>query len=446
MPAFPVDSRDCSGVLVERQVTSGPSGHVLTNVNAWSADGASLVYDDRRDDHFRGTRIARVNVNTGETELLYESRHGANCGVASYRPAAPQVIFMQGPERPTAEWSYGFTRRHGMLVDTGKPGVARHFDAMNYAPPFTPGALRGGSHLHVFSPDGAWVSFTYEDDVLARLGEHRPGWDVNQRNIGVAVPAGPVVISPGHPRNHNGDFFSVLVSRTAAVPRPGSDEISRAFEEAWIGSNGYLRLDGARQSKAIAFQGVVTAQNGRQHAEVFVLDLPGDLTAPGDDPLEGSAARAPAPPLGTIQRRVTFTGQREFPGIASTPRHWLRSSPDGAEIAFLLQDDIGLAQLWSISPNGGEPRQISRHSWGVASAFTWSPDGRWIAHVTDHSVCLTEVATGRLIRLTRRSEVGAAPLPYACVFSPKGDRIAYMRNIPDAGKVWTQIFVTTVPC
>ena len=31
---------------------------------------------------------------------------------------------------------------------------------------YTPGALRGGSHVHVFSPNGERVSFTYNDHVM----------------------------------------------------------------------------------------------------------------------------------------------------------------------------------------------------------------------------------------------------------------------------------------
>jgi hypothetical protein len=57
--------------------------------------------------------------------------------------------------------------------------------------PFTPGALRGGSHVHVFSPNGENVSFTYNDHVMHELD---PAQDL--RNVGVAVPFGPV-----HPRS-----------------------------------------------------------------------------------------------------------------------------------------------------------------------------------------------------------------------------------------------------
>lgn len=58
-----------------------------------------------------------------------------------------------------------------------------NLDAMDITVPYTPGALRGGSHVHVFSPNGERVSFTYNDHVLR---ERDPALDL--RNVGVAVP------------------------------------------------------------------------------------------------------------------------------------------------------------------------------------------------------------------------------------------------------------------
>jgi hypothetical protein len=323
------------------------------------------------------------------------------------------------------------------MVDARRPGEMRPLDAMNYAPPFTPGALRGGSHVHVFSPGGEWVSFTYEDEVLARLGPVGDGHDINQRNVGVSVPTGPVQVAKTHPRNHDGDYFSVLVTRTTARPRPGSDEINRAFEEGWIAGHGGRR--------ALAFLGNVTALDGRKHAEVFVVELPGDLTRAGGAPLEGTATRMPAPPEGVTQRRLTFTTGRKFPGVVTNPRHWLRVSPDGSAIAFLLKDDAAVVQLWTIPPQGGEPRQVSRNSHGIASAFTWSPDGRRIAHTMDGSVCVTEVATGRTTRITERRDGDDAPEPLACVFSPDARQIAFTRRVKSGGGMFSQIFVVPVP-
>lgn len=432
LPLFGLAACAVAGLPVssasEHQITNSQKGHMLTNISVWSRDGEWVVYDTRKSPQtFDGTRIEEVNAMTGEVRCLYESKNGAACGVVTYHPTEKKVVFIHGPENPTPDWAYGFSRRRGAVVDLAHPGKAEPLDAMNYAPPFSPGALRGGSHVHIFSGDGRYVSFTYDDEVISHLNGDGPDHDANQRNIGVSMPGHQVKVNHNHPRNNDGTAFSVLVTRTVAHPRPGSDEISRACEEGWIGQAGYLRPDGTRQAHALAFQGLVTAANGQEHYEVFVVDLPADLTLPDGAPLEGTATRRPAPPAGTIQRRITFTDSRPFPGIQG-PRHWLRASPDGSQIAFLMKDHAGIVQFWAVSPNGGEPRQITRNQWDVASAFTWSSDGKRLAYVMDNSVFYTEVATGESIRLTPRSPDNEAPQSYACVFSPDGTRIAYART------------------
>ena len=110
-----------------------------------------------------------------------------------------------------------------------------------------------------------------------------------------------------------------------------------------------------------------------------------------------------------------------------------------------MKDEDGIVQLWWVSPNGGEPRQLTRNRWHIASAFTWSPDGRWIAHTMDNSVFATDAMTGHSYRLTRRSADSTAPLPLACVFSPDGRSIAYLRKVEQAGEVNSQIFVVSMP-
>ena len=102
-------------------------------------------------------------------------------------------------------------------------------------------------------------------------------------------------------------------------------------------------------------------------------------------------------------------------------------------------------QLWTISPNGGEPVQLTRNPWPIASAFTWSPDGRFIAHVMDNSVCVTETGTGQTLRVTERSQDPESPRPEACVFSPDGNRIAYVRRLPCPDGSSNQIFVVERP-
>lgn len=442
------NSTDIDVRSAEQQITRGPGGRILTNTGVWSPDGNWLVYDTRSDpagEIFDGRTIEMANVETGATLELFRARNGAGCGVATFHPREMKVAFILGPEHPTPDWQYNASHRQGVIVEVAKPGVAANLDARDLTPPFTAGALRGGSHVHVWNAAGNRVSFTYEDHVLGRFTEASADHDVNLRNVGVSVPRpGGVRVSRGHPRNHDGEFFSVVVTRTTAKPCPGSDEISRAFEEGWLGDNGYVRAGGMRQEHALVFQGHVRTARGETVSEVFLADLPEDLAQPGDLPLAGTETRAPSPPRNVIQRRLTFTADRAFPGIQG-PRHWLRSAPDGSRIAFLMKDDAGVVQLWTVSPNGGAPRQLTRNPHPIASAFTWSPDGRRVAHVMDNSVCVTDVETGETRRVTVRTEDAISPRPEACVFSPNGHKIAFVRHIAEPGGAFNQICVVTLP-
>lgn len=98
---------------------------------------------------------------------------------------------------------------------------------MDITPPYTPGALRGGSHVHVFSPNGELVSFTYNDHVLH---ERDPALDL--RNVGVAVPYGPVTPRGDHPRQYDGSHWCVLVSRTTPSPRRAATRLIAPMKRA----------------------------------------------------------------------------------------------------------------------------------------------------------------------------------------------------------------------
>ena len=135
---------------------------------------------------------------------------------------------------------------------------------------------------------------------------------------------------------------------------------------------------------------------------------------------------------GFVQHRLTRTSHRKFPGIQG-PRHWLRSSPDGSKIGFFMKDDNGVAQFWIVSPSGGEPQQVTDSPAPMASAFTWHPDGRRAACVIDNSVSSIDTVRGTVTRLTANTT--EPPRPEACVFSPDGSRIVFVRTLGGSNQI-----------
>ncbi len=411
----------------ETQLTQSPNGHALLNRNIFSPDSNWIVYDVRSQDSvFDGDRIEKVQVHTKEVITLYKAQNQAKVGAVSYHPFENKAAFIHGPEFPCAAYDYSATHRYGAIIDEAHPQTIQTIDARNVIAPFTPGALRGGSHVHVWHPDATMLSFTYEDDVLSNIKEETAAQDMNIRNIGI-TSFNKKVSCPKGDHNLSG-FFTILASKTNANAEPESDEIIKALEEGWIGSDGYLREDGTRQTKALAFQGIVLDKKGQEVTEVYRLDLPEDLTIPGESgPLEGTLTKRPQPPKGTKQTRLTFTTERKHPGIQG-PRHWLRSSQDGSKIAYMAKDDNSIVQIWTVPTLGGAPTQVTQNSFSIQTSFDWSPDGKFFAYAADNSLFITEIATGIATRLTEKSRDEDAILPHWVCYCPNGKSLAYLRN------------------
>ncbi|PHM64697.1 biopolymer transporter Tol [Xenorhabdus stockiae] len=414
-------------IFKERQITFDNRSHQITNINIWTPDSQWLVYDVRPNGaSFSGLTIEKIHISNGQTEIIYQAKDGAHVGVVTVSPQEPvRYAFIHGPEHPDNHWQYDFHHRRGVIVSDSEPSVAVNIDALDITPPYTAGALRGGTHVHVFSPDSSRLSFTYNDHVMHELD---PALDL--RNVAVAVPLRTVISAKKHPREYDGRYFSVVVSQTTTHPYPGSDEINRAYEEGWVGQQGYLKGNGQWQRWALAFIGDTCAENGEKIPEIYLVDLPEydeDYALEGCQPLAGTETALPAPPAGVKQKRLTFTHQNCYPGVVNVPRHWLRASPDGSKICFLMRDGNGVIQLWYISPNGGEPVQITDNIHDIQSAFNWDRRGRFITFVCDNSVMLCDSQSGEIQRLTARTD--DAPCADAIVFSPDGRYIAFMRDI-----------------
>ncbi len=89
----------------------------------------------------------------------------------------------------------------------------------------------------------------------------------------------------------------------------------------------------------------------------LVFDLMGDIYVM---PVEGSGAS----PARRLLGGAAFEMQPRF-------------SPDGTRIAF-ASDRGGLWNIWTMDPNGGDLKQVSREQKWFINSPTWSPDGRFL--------------------------------------------------------------------
>lgn len=435
---------------MEQQITTGEYGHFLNPVQAFSPDGIWLVYDTRNDDTHIGRTgsIERVHLRTGDIEKVYtvphQTIHGPGVGAVAYSPVADRVIFIHGLANSNARQPYGVTRRTGVVVSMDEPGVGRHFDARNIRPPFTPGALRGGSHAHSWSGDGACVSFTYNDEIMHRLSQQDSS-AMDLRTVGVMMPWGAVEVPPDEAgEHHSGEMFSMVVARVTPDPTWGSDEISKAYEDGWVGHRGYEDGNGQYHRWAVAFLGDVRSREGEVVTEVFVVDLPEERPSlENENQICGGIDSRPEPLSFIRQRRVTFTTDRTFPGVQG-PRQWMKSSPDGQHLYFMMKDDAGLVQLFSVPTIGGALRQITDLPAGITTSFDIDPSGKRAAFGVGEEVYVVDIPTGQATNLTPRVPEAYTQLR-AIQWSKSGRTLAYNRLIPSGDTAYFQIFTLTIP-
>jgi hypothetical protein len=423
--------------MKEIQLTNDNSKtHDLDNNDNFSPDGKWLVYDTRTGVGGIGgsPSVERVNIETGKTEVLFgipdNHDYGPGAGAASYHPQDNMVIFIHGLPVCTEQNPYQQWRRTGVMVKDDQPNVPINMDSRDVTFPFTAGALRGGTHRHEFSRDGKWVGYTYNDAIMKKL-EDETGVKWNMRTIAVSNRQRPPIIK--HEKDDEtvtGIWYSAVVVRVVPDPKPGSDEISNAASDSWIGSSGYKKTDGTLQV-ARAFIGKVNDKNGQPVDELFVVDIPDSINVPGEyGPLEGTQTTFPMPPKGTVQRRLTYTANTKYPGCGGV----VRSSPDGSKICYLAKDSSGIQQLYLISPSGGDAKQITAHPSDVQSGARWNPDNKSIAYIWDNSIIECEVSDQPFEKRYKRLTARTTEAPSNLVWSNDGKTMAFNRSFPVEGK------------
>lgn len=407
--------------------TRSHRGHTLHHNGVFSPDGQWVVFDGRNDDTKIGETadIGLVNVTTAEEILIYSTENssvfGPGVGAASFSPTDDFVIFIHGLPDANQEKPYGMSRRTGVGIDIRRPFEPVMMDARDMTPPYTPGSLRGGTHSHMWSGDGEMLSFTYNDELV----------DPDLRVVGVMVPYTPGVKVDSAPGNNSGKYYSAVVTKVVREPAPGSDEISKAFDECWVGSSGYTNARGEKIPYAIAFQGNTIGANGQVITEVFVVDIdPQRVVA--DAEAVGEPGTRPHVPQGMQQRRITFSEK----GLSDT-RHWLRSSPDGRYIYALAKDENNLDQIIQITVSTGEIFYLTHNRFSIDFAFNVSHDGKRICYVGQNQVHILDIEKEESVVMSRGTggKIVGAPS-----FSPKDDLIIYNQYIKnEKGEDFLQI-------
>jgi WD40 repeat protein len=430
--------------LIEIQLTSDPSGHFLNQRQAFSPDDLSLVFDGRNDETKIGENayVKMIDVNTKAIRIIYEldnqTAFGPGVGAVSFHPLKNQVVFIHGLKNAWEAQPYGFTRRFAMQVDLDVAKNTRPLEARDVQAPFTAGALRGGSHAYSYSSDGQWLSFTYNDAILEQESMNNPEV-VDLRTVGVFLVGEKVSINgKADESNFDGTSFAILLAEVKANPQPGSDEISKAYEEGWVGNTGYKSSDGKVQKHALAFLGDVITSTGEKVTEVFISDIPDDLPGLIRSVNAGSRTTLPSIPKGVKQRRLTFTSTNKNPGVQG-PRQWLRSSPDGSEIYFYQTDDAGIVQIYSVSPNGGVIKAITANDFSAETAFSLSHDGKYLAYGAKEAIYVTSVADGKTQVVLYAPTYSSNALSNIN-WSNSGYIIAYNRKTFYNGEAYFQIY------
>jgi len=426
---------------VEQQITTDFSqNHDLDNNDNFSPDDQWLVYDTRTEEGGIGAngRIEKVNVITGEKVILYELEHntafGPGVGAASYSHTENQVIFIHGLLNASADNPYQQWRRTGVIVADSAVDVPIFMDARDTSSPFTSGALRGGTHRHEWSGDGQWIGFTYNDALMKKM-EDSTGINYNLRTIGVSKKDKKVIVKDSlKHESFSGEWFSAIVVKVVPNPKKGSDEISRAEGDSWVGIGGYKKEDSSKQM-ARAFIGTVNDKRGKEVQEVFIVDVPECISCIGEDgPLEGTKTSFPSPPVGTVQRRLTFTSESRFPGCEGV----VRSAYDASLLAFLAYDNKNIKQVFTIPPTGGKPVQQTFHQSDVQSGVRWHPQEYRICYVWNNAIVSRKMGGKAFEIYTKPSQNP----PMNLVWSHDGRKIAYNRIVKNAaGKSAKQLFI-----
>jgi len=434
-----------------RQRTFGDYGHFLNHRQAISHCGRYLVYDTRNADSdiAKTTRIESLDLNDNSVRILYDTHsqsvHGPGVGAVVCHPLRSTLVFIHGLTHCDELQPYSMTRRFGACIhlepsdpNSNPTSKIVSIESRSLQSTIPWGVLRGGTHAHSFSPDGRWISFTYND---ALAPEHR--------TVGFAIvdpwqgdsEARTELQTPKFEEEFKGIGWAALI----LVP---DQAIESAREECWVPHPTLTQL---------AFLGRVPnrSQNpdDRWVDEVFLAQLPAqadrwprmlDRQTPEVHP---TGAQLASPP-GIQIRRLTHTESAPYPGVQG-PRHWLMASNCGTWIYTLRKDPQGTVRIVRVRvPDDQEDSQEDSNSEWISNneeSITHPPaidaaTGR-ISYLTGKRLTILDTTTGQEIPVAWDADAMdtvVGPVQFL------GESQGIFWNARPFGSPWLQIWTATL--
>ena len=488
-----------------KQRTFGSYGHFLNHRQAQLCSSQTLLYDTRNldSDIAKTRRIEAVDLSDDAIYLLYDtssdSPHGPGVAAAVCHPLRSTALFIHGLFSCNETNPYSMTRRFGGLLDidttqmkdatqlidkTQLPTVLSSESSPKHSSaslPVTPsssntatskvralenrsldthvpwGTLRGGTHAHSFSPDGRWVSFTYNDAVCASRDPQ-----LDRRTVGIAL-LNPTAVSMSllHKSDDTPNATETLHEEWsqgagwATLVLDPVDPIS-AREECWVPNASSIDLP-----PRLAFIGRLPPTSTHPSIdEVFLAELPVDawdwpkqlLGFTPTDPLSGRLQ----PPPGITIRQLTYSDrvsiellhpERGMRGVQG-PRHWLTASTCGLWIYSLFRDSLNCVRAVRISTLSGEVHPISPAGMSVTRPPAIDSSSRWMSLILDDALHLIDLQSLQVVAVHGWPSQDAqcpwdeliGPVQFLCADSPSTASLEIFWNARPKGSPWLQIW------
>ena len=412
-----------------RQRTHGNYGHFLNHRQSLSHCGQFLYYDTRNADPdiIKTTRIESLDLIDDTTRVIYDTQsrsdYGPGVGAVVCHPLRSSVLFIHGLTNCDQDRPYAMTRRFGAWAgfDPRNPAVEiSALESRKLASEPVWGALSGGTHAHSFSPDGRWVSFTYND---ARLPDRRTvgftlvdRWESTNRQT-----------MPDTKTCFEDNFDGVGWSALALIPE---DPIESAREECWI-SNPHDAHAPLKLAMIVRLRSSFT--DPKWIDEIYVAEFPEyALKWPSmlQGPIHASGQKKVgtwgyAVPMGIELRRLTHSDSAVHPGVAG-PRHWLQASNCGRWVYTMMRDSQGTVRVVRVEVSDGRVEFISENQESITHPISIDPGGRQLSYLVGDRLRLLDLQTGE------ETEIEWDTQSFGEIFGP----VQFLRN--SQGGLWNQ--------